>query len=83
MRMTEAQIRRVIREELLKEMGDMPPEREKDLEPMDYVKSFGAGAGVAGAAAGVNWLVWYVQTHPEVSEPLINLLKAMGAAVQE
>jgi hypothetical protein len=50
---------------------------------MDYVKSFGAGSGVAGAAAGVNWLVWYVQTHPEVSEPLINLLKAMGAAVQE
>jgi hypothetical protein len=83
MKLTESHIRKIIREELLKEMGDMPPKPEEDLSAMDYAKSAALGAGVAGGAVGINALLWHLQTHPELTKPLIDLLKAMSAAVQE
>ena len=84
MKLTEAQMRKIIREELLKEMAGMEPKQpEQDLTPMDYVKSAGMGAGVAGGAVGINALLWHLQTHPELTKPLIDLLKAMSNAVQE
>ena len=84
MKLSEAQIRQVIREELkvvLNENDENKP--EQDLTAMDYVKSAGMGAGVTGAVVGAERLLWYIQTHPAITKPLIDLLKAMGHAVQE
>ncbi len=80
MKMTEAQLRKVIRQELLKEMNNMPSEEKDKLYPGTIAG--GLAAGISGGY-GVNWLLDYIQTHPELTEPLINFLKAMGAAAQE
>jgi len=85
--MTEAQLRKLIRQELLKEMAGMEPKQpEPDLTPMDYLKSAGMGAGVTGVVALVNWLIWYVQTKGvghELAMKLQELSKVVQNALEE
>jgi len=85
MRLTESQVRKLIQEELkivLNEMSHMgmKPEEEK-FGAKEFGKSVGLGAGLAGAAAGVNGLIMYIQNHPEVSKPIIQLIKALGHSI--
>jgi hypothetical protein len=86
MKMTEAQLRKVIREELLKEMNSSSSEEQEAEEEKGKLYpgtiAGGLAAGISGGY-GVNWLLDYIQTHPELTEPLINFLKAMGTTVQE
>jgi hypothetical protein len=59
MRMTEAQMRKIIRQELLKEMGmgDMPPQEETKL----HGGAIATGLGVGGLVALANFLVAELQ----------------------
>jgi hypothetical protein len=78
--MTEAQLRKMIRKEVLKEMANMKPEKEDVFS--DFKDPMKVGAGV-GLAVGANALMAYLQAHPEVTKPIMDLLKALGNAVQE
>jgi hypothetical protein len=62
--MTETQLRKLIRKQLIKEMAGMEPKQpEQDLTAMDYVKSAGTGAGIAAVALGINKLIMDIQTN--------------------
>ena len=67
MKLTESHIRKIIREELLKEMAGMPgmepKQPEQDLTAMDYLKSAGMGAGITGIVAGLNKIIMDIQTN--------------------
>ena len=78
--MTEAQLRKMIRKEVLKEMANMEPEKEDVFK--DFKDPMKVGTGV-GLAVGANALMAYLQAHPEVTKPIMDLLKAFGHAVQE
>jgi translation initiation factor IF-2 len=85
MRLTESQVRKLIQEELkivLNEMSHMgmKPEEEK-FGAKEFGKSVALGGGLAAGAAGVNALLMYIQNHPEVSKPIIQLIKALGHSI--
>lgn len=64
MKLSESQIRQVIREELkfvLNENDQNKP--EQDLTAMDYLKSAGMGAGITGIVAGLNKIIMDIQTN--------------------
>jgi len=83
--MTEAQLRKMIRKEILKEMGQMgeiPPEQEKEDVFRDFKDPMKVSAGV-GLAVGGNAIIDFLQKHPGTTEPLMDLLKALAGIVQE
>ena len=63
MRMTEAHIRKIIRQELLKEMemGDMPPNQPPQEETKLHGGAIATGLGVGGLVALANFLVAELQ----------------------
>jgi len=91
MRMTEAQLRKVIRKEILREMHDqMPPEEE---EGKLYPGAIAGGAATGLGLAGLVGLLNYVQTHPiggemamkigELSQNAQHLLDMLKNAFEE
>ena len=85
MRMTEAHIRKIIRQELLKEMGmgDMPSEEEEGkIYPGAIAGGLTAGAAL-GALVGV---MNYVQTNPighEIAMRIQELSNLVQSAMEE
>jgi hypothetical protein len=89
MKLTEAHIRKIIREELLKEMGmgDMPSEEE---EGKIYPGHIAGGVGVAGVLLGINKILMDVQQGPigadiaakigQVSDQVQAALQMLGLA---
>jgi hypothetical protein len=61
MKLTEAQIRKIIREELLKEMHDMPPNQPPQEETKLHGGAIATGLGVGGLVALANFLVAELQ----------------------
>jgi len=59
MKLTEAHIRKIIREELMKEMGmgDMPPNQPPQEETKLHGGAIATGLGVGGLVALANFLV--------------------------
>ena len=87
MKLTESHIRKIIREELLKEMAGMEPKQpEQDLTPMDYVKSAGMGAGITAIVTGLNKVLLDIQTNGvgrEIAVKLQDLSDMVQNALQE
>jgi hypothetical protein len=63
MKLTEAHIRKIIREELMKEMGmgDMPPNQPPQEETKLHGGAIATGLGVGGLVALANFLVAELQ----------------------
>ena len=63
MKLTEAHIRKIIRQELLKEMemGDMPPNQPPQEETKLHGGAIATGLGVGGLVALANFLVAELQ----------------------
>jgi len=91
MRMTEAQLRKVIRKEILREMEEgMPPQEEKGKL---YPGAIAGGAATGLGLAGLVGLLNYVQTHPiggemaqkiaELSQDAQQLLDVIKNAFEE
>ena len=85
MRMTEAHIRKIIREELLKEMGmgDMPPEEE---EGKIYPGAIAGGIGAAGVLVALERALSYVQSNPighDIALKIQQLSDAVQSAMEE
>lgn len=77
MKMTEAQLRKVIREELLKEMS---------IDEKLHVGAIAGGLGAAGAMVAVERLMNYIQTSGvggELADKLLQLSHVIQQAVQE
>ena len=87
MKLSEAQIRQVIREELkvvLNENDENKP--EQDLSAMDYVKYPSMGAGVAAIALGINKVLIDIQTNGighEIAVKLQHLSDMVQHALKE
>ena len=72
MKITESQLRKIIRQELLKETGGMEPEEKGKI----YPGAIAGGVGVAGALAGINALLMHIQTSDvgaEIAKELYSL----------
>lgn len=85
MKMTEAQLRKVIRQELLKEMemGDMPPKEEEGKIYPGHIAGGLATGGALGALVGV---MNYVQTHAighDIAMKIKELSDLVQGAIQE
>jgi hypothetical protein len=81
MRMTETQLRKLIRKQLIKEMAGMEPKKpEPDLTGMDYIKSAGMGAGVAGLTFALNKVLMDIQTNGVGHEIALKLQKIADMA---
>lgn len=85
--MTEAQIRKIIREELLKEMEGMGPNPEQEEpEGKIYPGAIAGGVGVAGALAGINALLMHIQTSgvgADIAEKIRELSQMIEGAMEE
>lgn len=82
MKLTEAQIRRMIRKELLKEMHEMKPEEKEGI----HAGAIAGGLATGGALAAINWLLNYVQTNPighEIAMKIQQLSDAVQSAMEE
>ena len=88
MRMTEGQLRKIIREELLNEMNffrKQPSEGQGQEGKLD-VGAIAGGASVGMALGLVNWLLWYVQTSgagAQLAEKIGELSKLVQGAMEE
>ena len=88
MRLNETQLRRMIRQELLKEMGEMEPQEEP--EGKIYPGAIAGGVGVAGVLFGINKTLMDVQQGPigadiaakieQVSDQVQAALRMLGLA---
>jgi hypothetical protein len=77
MKMTEAQLRKVIRQELLKEMS---------IDEKLHVGAIARGLGAAGAMVAVERLMTYIQESGvggELADKLLKLSHVIQQAVQE
>ena len=91
MKLTEAQMRKIIREELLKEMNFMnffkknPSEGQGQEGKLDF-GAIAGGASVGMALGLVNWLMWYVQTSgagAQLAEKIRELSQLVQGAMEE
>lgn len=82
MRLSETQLRRMIRQELLKEMGEMEPEEKEGI----HAGAIAGGVGVAGALAGINALLMHIQTSgvgADIAEKIRELSQMIQGAMEE
>jgi hypothetical protein len=79
MKLNEAQLRKIIREELLKEMDGMEPKEDEGL----HLGAIATGLSVPAAAGLANAVVAYIQTHPEIAEKVASFLKLLGVSLAE
>jgi hypothetical protein len=80
MRLSESQLRKIIREELLKEMN------QTQLDEKLHLGAIAGGLATGGAMAAINWLLNYVQTHPighDIAVKIQQLSDAVQAAMEE
>lgn len=78
--MTEAQLRKVIRKEILREMHDqMPPEEE---EGKLYPGAIAGGVGAAGVLVALERALNYVQTH-EVGGQIAQKIGELSNEIQQ
>ena len=78
--MTEAQLRKLIRKELLKEVG------EKQLNEKFHLGAIAGGLATGGALAAINWLLNYVHTNPighDIDMKIRELSDAVQSAMEE
>lgn len=83
MRLSEGQLRKIIREELLKEMSGMEPKEE---EGKLHLGAIAGGIATGGALAAINWLLNYVQTNPignDIAMKIQQLSDAVQGAMEE
>ena len=83
MRLSETQLRRMIRQELLKEMDGMEPQQPQGKI---YPGAIAGGVGVAGALAGINALLMHIQNSDvgaEIAERIRELSQIIQAAMEE
>jgi len=83
MKLTEAQMRKIIREELLKEMNFMNFFKKK---PSLDLGAIAGGASVGMALGLINWLMWYVQTSgagAQLAEKIRELSQLVQGAMEE
>ena len=88
--MTEAQIRKIIREELLKEMEGMGPQQPQEEPEGIHAGAIAGGVGVAGVLLGINKILMDVQQGPigadiaakigQVSDQVQAALQMLGLA---
>jgi hypothetical protein len=83
MRMTEAHIRKIIRQELLKEMGmgDMPSSQPPQEETKLHAGPIAGGLATGGALGALVGVMNYVQTHP-IGHDIAMKIKELSDAVQ-
>jgi hypothetical protein len=82
MRLNEAQLRRMIRQELLKEMEMGEPKEEEGIHAGAIAGGLAAG-GALGALVGI---MDYVQTHPighEIAMKIEELSRLVQSAMEE
>lgn len=79
MKLTESQLRNLVREELndVLEMYRQPKE-----EPLVTPKTAAAGTAMAGLAAAPFAIAQYLQTNPEMMKKVVDMLKATGDFMQ-
>lgn len=80
MKVTESQLRKIIRQELLKEI------KEKQLNEKLHLGAIAGGLATGGALAAINWLLNYVQTNPighDIAMKIQQLSDAVQAAMEE
>jgi hypothetical protein len=84
MRMTEAQLRKVIRKEILREMEEgMPPQEEKGKL---YPGAIAGGIGAAGVLVALERALNYVQSNPighDIALKIQQLSDAVQSAMEE
>ena len=82
MRLSETQLRRMIRKELLKEMHEMEPEEKEGI----HAGAIAGGLATGGALGAITYLLDYVQTHPighEIAMKIQQLSDAVQSVIQE
>jgi hypothetical protein len=79
MKLTESQLRSLVREELsnVVEMYNQPKE-----EPLVTTKNVVGGAAMAGLAAAPFAIAQYLQTNPEMMKKVVDMLKTTGDFLQ-
>ena len=79
MKLTESQLRSLVREELnnVLEMYEQPKE-----EPLVTGKNIAGGAAMAGLAATPFAIAQYLQTNPEMMKKVVDMLKVTGDFLQ-
>lgn len=89
MRLSETQLRRMIRQELLKEMdvmGGMGPQEPQEEPEGIHAGAIAGGVGVAGALAGINALLMHIQTSgvgADIAEKIRELSQMIQGAMEE
>jgi hypothetical protein len=82
MRLSETQLRRMIRQELLKEMGEMEPEEKEGI----HAGAIAGGLATGGALGAITYLLDYVQTHSighEIAMKIQQLSDAVQSVMEE
>ena len=82
MRLSETQLRRMIRQELLKEMDGMEPEEKEGI----HAGAIAGGLATGGALGALVGVMNYVQTHPighDIAMKIKELSDLVQGAIQE
>jgi predicted component of type VI protein secretion system len=79
MKLTESQLRSVVREELSNVLEMYKQSKE---EPLATAKNVAGGTAMAGLAAAPFAIAQYLQTNPEMMKKVVDMLKVTGDFLQ-